>query len=486
MKKAILILVITLYALPCLSIELKQITSIDYTETGGYFLDIELYKEGFLLMGFNSYHNLEKWYNREGFIIRFDKDGMKLWDRTPEIHNRRVTYQNIKIKDNGNILFMGKASLDVNEYFNAGDYLVLKEYDEDGNLVFENADSSAGYVNPNIFDNYHSRLGLTNKPVTFYSETGMTWKYHKSFSIKYDDRGNYLEHLLFDPGYNNGNKGSKLLIKDFQTAYNNGYYLVCGIRGIKNIINDTLRIDTVRREIIKTDDECNIIWSAHFDERLQINKDDTYSGDIKIHYINEENDEFIASFRGGGNYIMKADQYGAPVWKLFFHDDNGSYLINKVIPCNAGGYMVAGYFASAEYDGEGFIARVSEDGEFLWEHIEKSPGQHCVWEDIIEADTNSFLVLERYNDYTGRVYEFTDDISPVIDYHIPEMPYTYESGRYIFPEGSRIRVFDIYGREIKNLTVNNIINENLLSAGAYLVNLSNSGRTRTVKILVNR
>jgi hypothetical protein len=273
--------------------------------------------------------------NRDVWIIKIDKNGNKIWDKT--FGGRKFDAISSIIKaDNGYIIVGDTYSFGEGK----GDAWVIK-IDKNGNKIWDKTFGGRKFdaiISIIKADNGYIIAGITESFVAGYRD---------AWIIKIDKNGNKIWDKTFGgSGYDEANA----IIKA-----DNGY-IIAGY-------TDSFGAGSADVWVIKIDKNGNKIWDKTFGGR----KDDEANAIIKA-----DNGYIIAGYTysfGAGKkdaWVIKIDKNGNKIWDKTF--GGSSYDDANAIIKADNGYIIAGYTASfGAGSADAWIIKIDKNGNKIWD-----------------------------------------------------------------------------------------------------------------------
>jgi hypothetical protein len=317
---------------------------------------------GYIIAGYTESFGAGK---RDAWVIKIDKNGNKIWDKTFGGRNFDTAKAIIKA-DNGYIIV---GDTYVGDTYGEGSDAWIIKIDKNGNKIWDKTFGGSNWGGAKAIikaDNGYIIAGETTKSF------GAAWKV--AWVIKIDKNGNKIWDKTFGDIY--WDEAGAIIKAD------NGYVIAGDVC------------------IIKIDKNGNKIW------------DKTFGGsklDVANAIIKADNGYIIAGYtNGAGNYeacIIKIDKNGNKIWDKTFGGSNvflknGKYYYDKanaIIKAD-NGYIIAGRAVSSVVNLDAWVIKIDKNGNKIWD---KTFGGSKDYEAkaIIEADNG--YIIAGYTDSFG-------------------------------------------------------------------------------------
>jgi uncharacterized delta-60 repeat protein len=235
---------------------------------------------------------------RDGFIVKFDSNGNKIWDRTIGSNQRDDIYS-IKLDNNGNIYVAG-ATNSTDSYFDA----FIVKFDSNGNKIWDRT-----WGKPNSRD---SALGLTvdsNGNIYVVGGTDITDSKQDAFILKLDPNGNKIWDRTW--GIENSQEAAYSITLDS----NGNVYLIGYTENIGVYSQDYF--------ILKLDSNGNKIWDRTIGTSVAETSDLSINRRVDIALDSSGNIYGVGHTYSNNPraYLFKFDANGNKLWDKRFVND---------------------------------------------------------------------------------------------------------------------------------------------------------------------
>lgn len=355
-----------------------------------------------------SNENILKTYNEnEGWIVKIDRDGNKIWSESFGGENDD-RFKSIIETNDGNYIAAGNTDStngDISHNNGGKDGWIVK-IDQKGEKIWSKSFGGKGNDGfDNIIktsDNCYLAIGYT---VSDYKKTSNDRYESYGWVVKIDQNGDKIWSKSFS-----GN--------DFDGFHNaieteDGYIINGSVSCDEKGILSTNRLKTFDGWLVKIDKSGNELWSKSFGE----NYDDGFYSIIKtndnnymaVGYRSLENGDVLDNYHQSDGWILKFDQSGNEIWSKSFGGSEDEVFFN-IIKNSEDNYVLTGYTLSENGDipgnhGEfdGWILSIDDNGNKIWSKTFGGKSDEMLY-DIKQNNYGEYLAV-------GHTYSNDGDIS---------------------------------------------------------------------------
>ena len=292
-----------------------------------YFFD----DDSFIVMGVSWSDNMEGLPNkgdRDAIIVKYDKDGNMLWQKSWGGDKYDYFHSVISALDGGFIMVGESNSNDIEDIQNKDSYdAIIVKYDKDGNMLWQK--SWGGDKHDHFFSVISALDGgfvIVGKTRSNDIEDVQNKGFYDAIIVKYDKDGN----LLWQKSWGGSEEDS------FNDLYflDDGSFIAMGISGWSDAI------------IIKYDKDGNLLWqSSYGNEAYQrinssiIDRKGNLIVCIESYFIDEgeyyngDEDVIIISYDKNGNMLWQKNWDGGNADRaknLFITEDNSLFVLGDM------------------------------------------------------------------------------------------------------------------------------------------------------------
>ncbi len=293
----------------------------------------------------------------DGVVVRFDKDGNVVWQKSWGGSDNDY-FRELSLMDDGSFLVIGESkSTDISGLTNKGynDGILLK-YDKDGNLLWQK--NYGGNKNDTFKFILDSGDGYLVVCETYSSDiAGLPLKGNADYIVvKYDENGNVIWNIRW------GGSGVEMF-RDIDLTSDGGF-IISGCTYSTDIEGLTLTQSAIESDaiLLKFDKDGNVVW-----QKSNLNFS-TYSEAI----VTTEGNIIVRP--SSSDTLIKYDKDGNVVWeKSLGGDKKLSDYYNGLIPDDNDGFIAYGALFSTNIPGlpnkggtDNVIVKFDKDGNIVW------------------------------------------------------------------------------------------------------------------------
>ena len=336
----------------------------EFDDMGYSIVDIG---NGYLLGGLTlSYGN----GNGDAYLIRVDKEGNEIWEKTYGGSEEDGIYDLLKVEDG--YIIVGKT-----KSFGQGDYDAwLLKVDEEGNEIWNK--TYGGKEDEVAYSIYGRNDGYLVAGITSSFGHGN----YDAWLLKVDEEGNEIWNKTYG-----GTLGDYIYsIKKIENGY-----VMAGTKTSAHLDFDAW--------LIKVDNEGNEIWEKTYGGR----------GDEIASDVSPTEEGYILSGNlmnlGEGisdAFLIKVDEEGNEIWNKTY---GGEHIdaFNAVMTVNDG-YVAAGVYGLLSKGGGAWIVKTDKNGEIVWNKtIGGKTGDDYVWTFI--KDGEEYVLVGSSTTYSRGGYD---------------------------------------------------------------------------------
>ncbi len=407
-----------------------------------------------------------------GILAKINGEGNTEWIKFFDEGNKPVNPKYFFINSDNDITVFSETSLEINEYFIAGQRLNVRKFTQSGNEIYNYTDTNV--TQNTVSDIFTAGLDRNNNPLAVFSP--LYYKDEtKTVINNYDSNGKLLEiHKIdssraIDPG-----QGiyEKYQVKGFRIAADSSIYCF-GERYITGL-------DTISSYVMKVNTDYQIEWKILLYGPSQL----VYT--LYDLIILDNGNMLCTGYNAGNGFIAEISPEKGILWQHIWDDQAFTVHPYKVIINSSGDLIIAGDIkdrsTSDQYDN--YIARLSPSGEILWENSSGSTNDKETLKEIVEYEKNNYYALGNNNNALI-LYRFKDDIMDVADpvsIGDDKLLYPCPAGDFVIIKNigdinkSKVEIFTVEGIKIFESDYQEKINISDFTPGLYLVKIGTDFR----------
>ena len=311
---------------------------------------IETEDGNFILFGRSESTDIEGLPNKvsqDAIILKYDKNGNMLWQKSWGGNNREYLKNAIETEDGNFILFGYTSSTDIEGLPNKGsqDAIIVK-YDKDGNMLWQKSWGGSGYDSlSQVIETEDGNFILFGHSESTDIEGLPNKGSQDAIILKYDKNGNMLWQKSW--GGNNREYLKNAIETEDESIILVGYSVSTDIEGLPNKGGQ----DAI---IVKYDKDGNLLWQKSWggngsDSLSQVIE--TEDGSVIL--LGESTSTDIEGLPNKGSQdaiILKYDKNGNMLWQKSW-GGNGYDSLSQVIETEDGNFILFGHSESTDIEG---------------------------------------------------------------------------------------------------------------------------------------
>jgi hypothetical protein len=318
-----------------------------------------------------------------GLLTKFDLSGKVYFFQQFTSNAQRLVPKAISIDNENNIVVLSELGTYIYmDSFYGGQILNLRKFSQDGLQIYNMSDTlSPKNTLMSIFP-----LGFDHDNYPIVINTAKPEVESVTLLDSYDSSGRFKKSFRVDSSINvfdTANKTwiqEKFEVENFTLAPDHSIYCY----GNRQMLFENIQ-DTLSSYVMMIDSNYRVKWKTIIYNGIITGCTTIASGDAVFVGLDSK------------CFIMKINSNGVILWKKFFNTGNYFARPTKVIETANGDFFVVGSAkTSSTSDKDRYIAKLTKDGDLIWEDKDGLPINEA-YVDIIEFAPNMYVLTDAHN-----------------------------------------------------------------------------------------